>query len=652
MKNSKYFCLSLVVLLLASCESFFEPSSPSSMDKQYVFESPTRTGNAIEGIYNLFGEDGGYRNRLICGYQGLNTDIEHSTKVQGFTLYSMTPTSADLSKPDGKDIWGCINTMVERSNNAIEGIEQFGDLSDPLMQYYLGEALCLRSFAYLELTKYWGDVPVRFESLERNPDGVNIPKDDRNEIYAHLREDLKRAAELLPWSAECPPVAANKTTRPSKALAYALLARNDLTYAGYALRADVNAVRLNTSDETLRKELYEETMWACSEVIKHESFKLLPDFEQIFKNICADVEAYNQSEIIWEIPYANGTRGQLLNYNSAKLDKSYGVLLHNIGGSTNACQTITPTFVYDFEPGDKRKPVTVLTYIWNVSPGLGSGNISTDDAEFVQAAMPDTDPTKDRLWQKNQSINSFFLGKYRAEWMVRDRTGNDDGINYPIVRYADVALMYCEAAIGGITNTAVTDTTGLVAQSVFNDIRHRAGLPDKELNMENLMQERAFEFCGEYIRKYDLMRWGKLTEKLIETTHRLDELNAHTGEFAETGDSIYYRFVRNDAALDPRAAIPDEDNPSKVLVTEAYEMTDIWGLQKGEVGRPANFDKSQGWMAKCIFGDREDGESVIGPESNYRLYTDEKLLPLRHYYPIFLNNIGTSNGALWNDYGY
>lgn len=638
MEKSRFISLALVGLLLVSCADFFEPSSPSSIDKKEVFSNPVRTGNAIEAIYNLFGENNSYRNRLACGYQGLNTDIERSTKDKDFTLYCMTPSSSDLTDSDGKDIWSYLNSMVERSNNVIEGVLQYGDTTNELVRYYLGEALVLRSFAYLELTKFWGDVPVRFESFGANPAGAAQPKGDRNDIYEHLRGDLLEAARILPWAENGPTAETkNKTTRASKALAYALLARNNLTYAGYALRADVNKVRLNTPDDALRQALYEEAMNACAEVIKHEDYKLLPDFAQVFKNLCADVEDYSQSEFIWEIPFANGTRGQVLNYNAAKYDKCVGVLKHNVSTANwNSCQTVMPTFVYDFEAGDARKAVTVLPYTWVAS--VGTGEVS-EDAENVVTMMPDLPSGDERLWQKNSNINSFFLGKYRVEWMVRDRESTDDGINYPIVRYADVVLMFCEAAIGGITNTGVTNTTGIDPQEQFNKIRTRAGLGNKELNMENLMKERAFEFCGEYIRKYDLMRWGKLTENLIATAKRLEDLDTHTGEFEQTGDSIYFRYqLKNDVLA------PETD------VKFAYEMTDIWGLAKGEVGRPAAFDKEAGWVAKCIF--ISDSKRVIGANANYLLYQDEQILPLRHYYPIFLNNVGTSNGALWNDYGY
>lgn len=649
--KAKYIVLASLALGCLSCDSFFEPSSPSSMDKEYVFSSTTRTGNAIEGIYNLFGENNSYRNRLICGYQGLNTDIERSTKDQDYSLYSMTPSSANLSDANGKDIWGYINTMVERSNGAIEGIREFGDLSDVQMSYYLGEALVLRSFAYMELTKLWGDVPVRFVSLEKDPEGAKTPKGDRNLIYDQLRKDLKEAAEILPWSAECPGLARNNTTRPSKAVAYALLARVDLTYAGYALRPDFiqagggapYGIQLNTKDDALRKELYEEAMWACAEVIKQEGgFKLLDDYAQVFKNLCADIENYAQSEYMWEIAFANGARGQFINYNAGKADKCVDGLKNNSTSTSNAAQVVVPTFIFDFEKGDKRKDVTVAAYQWyydNASDAFSKDSVR-------EAVMPGV-PAKDtRLYQKKKNIDALFLNKYRIEWMTRDRANGDDGINYPIVRYADVVLMFCEAAIGGITQTAVSNTTGIDAQAQFNLVRARAGLGEKTLNMDNLIQERAFELCGEYIRKYDLMRWGLLTKKLIETTERLNALANHEGEFAETSDSIYYRFKELDG---------NEYLHSKALQkgVKVFGMDSIYGLAKGEKGRPEWFNKENGWIATSIYGDHDDkGEYAIGAKSAYKLYDDADDLDSRWYYPIFLSNIGSSDGALWNDYGY
>ena len=642
--------LSVSMLTLTACSDFFEPKSPSSLETQDVYSNLERTEGAVAALYEQFGADKSYRNRLACGYHGMNTDVEHNTKNSGladYAIYAMTTSSGDLSTSNGKDPWGYLNTIIERANLIIEGIEEYGDFDGAnalYYKYYLGEALFIRAFAYSELVKLWGDVPPRFQSLSKDPNGMSIKKDDRNKIYAQLRVDLKRAAELIPWSADCPAKVQNYTGRPSKAAVLGLLARIDLSYAGYAMRPDYIQegggapckVQLNTNDENLRKELYEEVLWATSEIIKQEDNKFKTDYAQIFKDICADVENYSASEWIWEIPFANGSRGQFLNYNCPKGTDCLKALKNNVSGSTNSSQALVPTFVYDFEAGDLRKDVTVMPAVWKVD----NASSITSDETLRAIIFPNDAANVNRLYLKNQNIASFYLGKYRIEWMARDRNGNDDGINYPILRYTDVILMYCEAALGGITGTAVNNTTGIDAQAQFNRVRARAGLPAKTLNMANLMDERKFEFAGEYIRKYDLQRWGKLKEKLVETQGRIALLDKHEGEFAQTGDSIYFKFRLADEML---------YQGEGCTVEHAYVMDSVWGLTKGEVGRPATFNKENGWVAKDIF--RGD-EGAKLDANNYKLYENEDMIDNRQFYPIFSVNVGASNGTLWNDYDY
>ena len=83
MKSLKYIALGVAALSLAACEDFFKTESPSAVDSSVIFSSATKTGQAIEGIYDQFGADKSYRNRLACGFQGMNTDIEHNTKNDG-----------------------------------------------------------------------------------------------------------------------------------------------------------------------------------------------------------------------------------------------------------------------------------------------------------------------------------------------------------------------------------------------------------------------------------------------------------------------------------------------------------------------------------------------------------------------------------------
>ena len=155
------------------------------------------------------------------------------------------------------------------------------------------------------------------------------------------------------------------------------------------------------------------------------------------------------------------------------------------------------------------------------------------------------------------------------------------------------------------------------------------------------MNERRFEFAGEYVRKYDLQRWGKLKEKLVEAQKQVFELAAHTGDYVQTGDTLYFKYREDNSFL-----YQGDDRRAE----HAFVMDSIWGLNKGEVGRPATFSKENGWVAKNIYSSESSGDRLT-PEA-YKLYSNEETIDNRQFYPIFGVNVGASNGTLWNDYGY
>ena len=626
----------LCTVLLTSCEDFFSNASPSSETIDKVFADPALTEQAICGAYQELAKDKGYINRLGCGYQCLNTDCEWSSWSTGTddratcVTYSMTVNNSAVSNKNGSDPWSYFGTVIERCNNAIDGIRQYGDTTDPAMRYYLGESYFLRSFAYLEMIKYWGDVPARFTSLTQDKESVNAPKTDRNIIYEQLRTDLREAARLMPYSNDplTPAAARNRVGRGSRTAALALLARADLMYAGLAVRPNTledpsgYSVRYNIEDATQRRAVLDEVLWACGTIITEGDKALALKYETPFRQLCADIDDYSAMEHIWVLPFANGARGQIMGFNSPKIGSSDIVKLNGKipgigdGAKSNGHICITPYLLYQFEPNDTRRDVTCQPGVW-----------AYDDKNVNGL------PSEARAYQKSQNIKSYYLAKYRYEWMTRTSTG-EDGIDFPIIRYADVLLMYAEAAIG----TSHTDK-GL---DFLNDVRNRAGLADlPNYDLADIQTERAKEFCGEYIRKWDLMRWGILKQEVLKSE-----------AFARTimGDADVISTTLNGKTIDISAKLwyKYRQDPA---INNAWVMDSIYGLYPGETTKPAYFNKNTGWIEKkAIFGSDKNGWDFA--KSTYPFYINAEQLESRQYWPVFPHYITASNGNLWNNYGY
>ena len=645
MKTYQYIALAFAAVALAGCD-FFDSKSPSAMDPATVFANENNTEQVIAAVYEQFGMDHSYRNTLACGYQGLDTDIEYGTKESGravWNIYSLTPAGGgNLSASNGKDAWGYLNSAIEKCNNIIEGIEEFGNGSDK-MKYMLGEAYFLRSFCYLQMVQLWGDVPPRFVSITKDPEGLKMKKDDRVKVLAQLRIDFKKAAELLPWSKDCPGTAKNSTCRPSKGAALAMLARTDLLYAGKGVRPATwkDGPEFLVQDAALRTELNEEVLWACAQIMENgnEQAKFQNNYEDIFRKVCADVTDYYASEVFWELPFADGSRGQVLQYNCTKMSDAFGGLKNNEGGSSNSSVGIVPTLYYDYEATDVRRDVTMARYIWAYDAGKKFND--DEDSAKIAAAFPGVDVAhKEKfLYQKNQMIGSWYANKYRVEWMTRNRTNSEDGINFPIIRYADVLLMAAEASIGGIGGDVPANKHGVDGAACFNLVRSRAKVGNKPLTMANIQEERKLEFTGEYLRKYDLMRWGILKETLMTAHERLANMNNHTGEFAQLNDTIYFKYK----------FVGDEYSYSQGI--KGFIIDSVYGLNIGETDVPAFYNKDNGWVKTSIYSSTSGRE--LAPD-NFMLFDRDypERLNGRQYWPIFSVNVGQSNGALWNDYDY
>ena len=125
-----------------------------------------------------------------------------------------------------------------------------------------------------------------------------------------------------------------------------------------------------------------------------------------------------------------------------------------------------------------------------------------------------------------------------------------------------------------------------------------------------IVDERAFEFVGEFLRKQDLIRWNLLTAKMNETQKKMEELSTLSGKFADLPNTIYYQYA--------------EDEESII----------IYGFNESETANPGN-----GWDAVKDYFQDSKGKTKFDLKKKVLFQND----PDTHmYWPIFETSITNS----------
>ena len=602
MKKSVYYILSVAVMAFAasSCEKLLDSDSPSAFDSATVYANYSLTEGTIYGITEAFCEVNSYRGRFLPWY-GHNTDIEwYNTFKQGdgksdISGYDCLPNNSQLNLSNGP--FPLMYMGIERANLVIEGVRAYGDPENrPEMAYLLGEALTLRAMIYYDLTKAWGDVPARFVPL--TSETIYAPKESRDVIYKAILADLEEAIPYLPNPGET--AATSRTDRVNKVFAEGLYARIALMASGYAIRpedgqvgtGDLGTVRLSSDPELQKDVLYPKALNYLKDAYGKASLEA--DYQNYWykQSNMNNLTAGPAYETLYVIPFGAG-RGR---WNFTYAIKSEGSQYSN-GVDRGGDAGPLPTVYFMYDEGDQRRDVTCVNFKWN----------------------------KDNT-QEPAGIGKWYFGKYRFEWMDAQpySGGNDDGIKPVVMRYSDILLMAAEIenALNGPAE----------AKKYLEEVRARAcgedaaaayvaTLGTQDAFFEAVAKERALEFCGEFLRKADLIRWNRLKSALDDAKTEMKALRDLTGAYAALSGDIAYAPSEDGLTLDIQFLAPGEKAPA------GYEV---------ETGYVTKYDdaKKTGFYAERIDG----------------IYVGD---PVQHmFWPIFNDTMTNSQGIIKNDYGY
>ncbi|MBO9198794.1 MULTISPECIES: RagB/SusD family nutrient uptake outer membrane protein [Niastella] len=504
------FAVTLVGLFTASCKKYLTTDSPSVLTQESIFSSVSNMNSAVIGIYAMLIGDNSYGSRVATLFPQSADDMRTSgdfsaTDRRGISCYGASPDNTDLKEPFNQLFKG-----IERANICIKYIPKSDlyingtDAQKATLQKLYGEALTLRAQFFYEVIRNWGDMPAQFEP-SADVTNLYMPRVSTDVLYDQLLDDLKIAGDLVPWRTQSP----DQNIRITKGAVKGLRARIALARGGYSLRNDTHLNERRADYKKYYQIAYDE----CKEVIAHpEQHSLNPVYENIFKTLHTAKRFDDAHELMFEVGAfgSNASTDSKLGY--------YNGLRHNGnskfgqgGGGIN----ILPTYFYEFDSiADCRRDVTINMF-----------EIDADSKKVMNTATTMTD------------------GKFRRSWTSIVDASQNLAINWPILRFADVLLMYAEA------DNELNNGPSADAITAYEKVRKRAYVgyesqigttpTDKDGFFTAIVKERLLEFGGEGIRKYDLIRWNMLGSKITETRQKLRDFKDGVGRYANLPLYVY-----------------------------------------------------------------------------------------------------------------
>lgn len=509
-KNSLLLLFLAAGLFFTGCKKYLQEDPITEFSTADAFSSVDSALQVVLASYNQLAGDPGYGIRLSIYYpMGSDECMNPSENSDGgrrsISRYEMDAGNTELSRPYRQLYYG-----VELANHCIDNIPQMeafkgnqGAEKEKEAKRMYGEALTLRAQFYLTLITLWGDLPAPMVPASKNPD--EFPqKEDRDVVYEKLLNDLLIAKENLPWRNEVLP-----DERITKSAAMALRAKIALFRAGWSLRRSPVQMARGSNPEVYYTIARDE----CKELIESGQHTLHPNFKSLFKDYFCSVKTPVDpgGEIIFQVAMAGGSA-----IADSKMGYANGPRYNNQG---NNFVLVLPTAFYKFDSLDTRRDVSVAPY-----------NVNADGTKVGLRLIEMRD------------------GKFRREWITPAIDAFDNGqyfsVNWPLIRYSDVLLMFAEAEneLNGPTAAAIAAYEAVRKRGFRGNESQIGTTPvSKTAFFDAIVNERLLEFMGEGIRKYDLIRWNLLGTKIQETKTNLLKMANGEAPYENLPHFMYYK---------------------------------------------------------------------------------------------------------------
>ncbi len=484
--NCKAILCAALFASAGGCSDFLDEQDPSNLTPESFYTDAKHADAAIAAVYadtRFVGDGAGIFSsnwQLLEAPTGTTT-TETAQNSDLNNLYSLT---YDENTGHIQNWWRGIYRVVANANLVLANVPKIA-MDDAKKNKVLGEARFLRAWAYFYAVRIWGDVPlILLPQTFTSPDFFPS-RSSQEEVYNQIVEDLKVAEESgLGWT--------DASGRVSQSATKSLLSKVYLTMAGQPLNK-------GTAYYPLAAEKAKEVIDNAGPINLFGTYGEIHD--PALKNTVEHIFSLQYNADVAENPMGNM-------YPNFK-----PVTYRGPSGTGSTIPTID--FYNSFESGDLRavdqKGWFYLTYYTN-----GNGAPFDLGAPYIFKHF-------------NVTANGTFGVKGTAK----------DNLNVPIIRFAEVLLIYAEAQneADGAPNQQAYDALKRVrdrAQLATPDI----GTFDQTTFREAVWRERWHELCFEGITWFDMVRLRKVYNN---ATNGFDDFVGHVN--ANSGQALQEKHL-------------------------------------------------------------------------------------------------------------
>ena len=477
----KYVICFVAVLGLSSlsgCSDFLEENPTGALTTSSNVSSPEIARAFVDGAYSNITTwndgGGGWGGNNASVLEFLTGKADGNSQTEAFKFYDL---EYDARAFYINGWWAGMYSGIARANLAIQKIGEITTLPAATKTGMIAEAKFMRALYYFQLARMYGDVP-KITTLISDLGAVQTPRSPVKEIYDEIiiPDLLEAEKSALPWR--------DVAGRASIGAVKALLADVYLTYAGFPVKAG--------------NQFYAESAKRSKELIDNGTFSLFPEYTDMI-----NPANRNQKEFILQVQHEKDIRHNGMTPVTLPTLRGVASYSDEYGGLTPRKE-----FVESFEAGDKRAGEKQFFYTFY------KGHPSD---------YPVGDARRERL-----DLGGYYLYK----WFDKQAIDSDAkaNLNYTIYRYADVLLLYAEAA------NRAEGKPNPQAQKALNDIRARALLPPVTTTAVDAFEqavwaERYFELCYENKMWFDMVRTRKVRN---DKTKAWDDFVGHTNVYGKT----------------------------------------------------------------------------------------------------------------------